>query len=80
MVPTKPLQKTILTTDRYGENMKLLAAFFVALALTITWQTYSLARQQSASPPEIAVSPLLYLDSDAIPVAWDRPDDRQQGN
>ena len=52
--------------------MKFLAAFFVALTLTITWQTYSLARQQTASTPEIPVPVSLYPDSAATPVAWDR--------
>lgn len=60
--------------------MKFLAAFFVALALTITWQTYSLARQQSASTPEIAVSTSLYPDSAAMPVAWDWSAGQQSGD
>jgi hypothetical protein len=53
--------------------MKFMAAFLVALALTITWQTYSLARQQaaSASPPEIPISPS-YPDSAVAPAVWNR--------
>jgi hypothetical protein len=67
-------KETIRTTDRYGENMKFMAAFLVALALTITWQTYSLARQQaaSASPSETGISPS-NPDSAVATAAWNRP-------
>lgn len=56
--------------------MRLLAAFFLALALTITWQTYTLARQQPdyASASSI-YSPLYYPEPDGVQVVWNRSTD-----